>query len=409
MAAKTYKQWVDYHLAQLKKDKKYKFAGDAALKTLAGDMAQKSYDAQQSGSAPLTPTTPSPLPTVLSTRVGPQGVVPTTPATPSGGTYNQQREDRIRALGITGYTSSSTPATPNATQLLATFDNQQLAQIKKLLGEMNYSVPNDAGALKRLILENFVELFPSKDYNDFYIKLKARQITGAEGDKDRRTPAAALIAELDESFKDYLDITVDNKTAKEYANKIRALETARGGDISELERKDVLLEFIQNKAKDMFKQSVASGDSRLLEQGALGQTFRQIRNSYDKYGIPISDKELSKLAMNGVRSNQALQNVLGKIQLQAEAAFPSLKEYLKQGLTTRDALATHIGMYSQVYGIPENQVKISNMYDAFAADKLLSPSEWKRVLYSKPEFKNTETYQDLLMSDARALQRNFIG
>lgn len=408
MAAKTYKQWVDYHYAQLKKDKKYKYAGDAALKTLAGDMAQKSYDAQQSGSAPLTPTTPSPLPTVLGTRVGPSGVVPTAAPRTPGGTYNDALVSRIQELGLTGYTNSSAPVVPDMVQLLASFDKPQLVQLQKLLGGMGYRV-NEVGALKDVLQENFAELFPSKSYDELYSKLKAREITGPEGDKDRRTPAAALIAELDESFKDYLDITPDNKTAKEYANRIRALEKARGGDISALERKDVLLEFVQNKAKDMFKQSVASGDSRLLEQGALGQTFRQIRGTYDKYGIPVSDKELSKLAMNGVRSNQALQNVLGKIQLQAEAAFPALKEYLKQGLTTRDALATHIGMYSQVYGIPESQIKVADMYDAFAGDKLLSPSEWKRALYSKPEFKNTETYQNQLMSDARALQRNFIG
>lgn len=405
---KTLQQWVDYHYAELKKDKKYEFASEDALMTLAVDMANKSFTAQQSGSK-TTSQTPSPLPSPITKRVGVSGVVaPTAQAQPAG-SYNDAIVARIQQLGTIDYANTSVNTTPDQFQFLGSLTKPQLQEIQKVLKTLGYNV-KEVGALKRTLSEYFAELFPSKDYAEFYNKLKARQITGEEGGADRKTPATTLVAEISQAFNDYFDSPIDDKTAKEYANRVRAAENASPSkSISTLERSNILLDIVQKRAAEVYKQSVASGDSSLLEQGALGQTFQQIRNAYDKYGIEATNKQLSQLAMNGIRSKQALENIMGKIQLQAEIAFPALKEYLKQGLTTRDALATHIGMYSKVYNIPENQVKISDLYDAFSEGKLVSPTDWKRILFTKPEFKNTETYQNQLMSDAEYLKRNFLG
>lgn len=221
MADRTYKQWYDYHLALLKKDKKLKYASPDALKMLAGDQAQRSFDAQEkakksggtlAGTAASGMDMPAPLPTPNTGRVGPSGVVPTpaitkspavlkpTPAPTTGvgkipanaadpNTYNNKMQSRIAALGISGYTNSNPRPTPNAIEFLATLTDEQYTEVAKILKRLNYDV-YDKGALKSVLINYFEEIFPVKDYSELITKLKGRAITGTGEDEanlpDRR-------------------------------------------------------------------------------------------------------------------------------------------------------------------------------------------------------------------------------
>ena len=209
MADRTYKQWYDYHLALLKKDKKLKYASPDALKMLAGDQAQRSFDAQEkakksggtlAGTAASGMDMPAPLPTPNTGRVGPSGVVPTpaitkspavlkpTPAPTTGvgkipanaadpNTYNNKMQSRIAALGISGYTNSNPRPTPNAIEFLATLTDAQYTEVAKILKRLNYDV-YDKGALKSVLINYFEEIFPVKDYSELLSKLRGRAIAG---------------------------------------------------------------------------------------------------------------------------------------------------------------------------------------------------------------------------------------
>ena len=221
MADRTYKQWYDYHLALLKKDKKLKYASPDALKMLAGDQAQRSFDAQEkakksggtlAGTAASGMDMPAPLPTPNTGRVGPSGVVPTpaitkspavlkpTPAPTTGvgkipanaadpNTYNNKMQSRIAALGIQGYTDSNPRPTPNAIEFLATLTDAQYAELAKVLKGLGYGV-KEKGALKNILINYFEEVFPVKDYSELLAKLKGRSIAGTGEDEanlpDRR-------------------------------------------------------------------------------------------------------------------------------------------------------------------------------------------------------------------------------
>ena len=200
MADRTLRQWYDYHLAQLKKDKKYKNASESAIKILAGDMAQRSFDTQQK-SAKERLGTPgeltSSVPSTTGGRVGRDGVVPTpaitkNPLTPTpkpttatqapsnfgdANTYNGRMESRIAALGIKGYTSSNPSQIPSAIELLATLTDAQYSELAKVLKKLDYGV-KEKGALKNVLINYFEELFPAKDYAELLAKLKARAIAG---------------------------------------------------------------------------------------------------------------------------------------------------------------------------------------------------------------------------------------
>lgn len=220
MADRTYKQWYDYHLALLKKDPKMKNASANALKILAGDQAQRSYDAQEkakksggtlAGTAAGGMDMPAPLPTPNTGRVGPAGVVPSpaitkspavlkptpTPTTGMGqvpanaadpGTYNNRMQSRIAALGIQGYTNANPKPTPDAIEFLATLTDAQYSEIAKVLKGLGYAV-KEKGALKNVLINYFEEVFPVKSYDELLARLKGRSIAGT-GDEanlpDRR-------------------------------------------------------------------------------------------------------------------------------------------------------------------------------------------------------------------------------
>ena len=223
------------------------------------------------------------------------------------------------------------------------------------------------------------------------------------------TPADALVVELQQSLLDYLDVKASKKEAQDYAKKINELEKKRKGPLTQLERQQLLLDTVQDKAKEVFKDGVDEADSLLMRKGALGGTYNALREEYKDYGIPIDDTSLYKLAINSIRSKQALENNLGKIRLQAEVAMPAIKDYIKQGLSPKEALGTYLAAYSKFTGIPQNQVDLTKLAPVYSGDKVMPFNDWEKYLYTLPEAKNSPVVREQQLSDARALIRNFIG
>jgi hypothetical protein len=291
-------------------------------------------------------------------------------------------------------------------------DRPTLSYLKSLAASGMINVrPEDASAVEKLMyISDSVGESIDDTINRFYTDPKlAKQtldISGLAGKKISLTPADALRVELNQSFLDYLDTKADKELANQYVDTVNKLELKRGGNITSLERQQLLLDFVQKKAMDIFKGD-KQPDSLLLQKGALGGTFNVLRKTYDAYGVPVDDKTLYKQAIDGIRSRQALDNIIQKVGVQAQVAFPALAQYFQQGLTTKEALATYTGIYSKIYGVPENAVEISKMYPVFKGKELMSPEEWQKYLYSLPEFKNTKLYQQRSFSDAEVLMNNF--
>ena len=287
--------------------------------------------------------------------------------------------------------------------------------ISNLLAQGNVAIrPVDAEALENVMkyadtVGESVTVSVDKLYQQPKFAQQFFAIKTTAPKKVKVTPELALNAEITAAFQDYLDLPIDAKIAKKYSSAVNAAEKQRGGALTSLERNNILLGPVQQKAADVFKDSVAAGDSTLLEKGALGGAFRKLRAAYTEFGVPVTDKKLYTEAIDSVRSTQAMNNIMNRIQTQAEIAFPAIKDYIKGGMSVRDALASHISMYSTILGIPENQVKISDVASVAAGDKLIGLPDWKKTLFADPRFKQSDTYQQLKISDARSLFRNFIG
>lgn len=221
------------------------------------------------------------------------------------------------------------------------------------------------------------------------------------------TPTDILTLEASQAFQDYLDMNVDKDTAKRYASAVNNLEIARGGNVIQAERQKILLDLVQEKARALIKDEAP--DSMMMQRGALGGAYKSLRKAYLDYGVSVDDKTVYKQAIESIRSQQAFENTIQKIQNQAQVAFPALEKYYSLGLSTREAMANYIGLKSKMYNIPEIDIKIEDVYPAIKGKELMSMDEWKKYLYGLPEFKNTDLYRQRSFSDAQILMRNFFG
>lgn len=224
------------------------------------------------------------------------------------------------------------------------------------------------------------------------------------------TPTAALVSELNTQFMDIFNTGADKKIAESYAKEVQALEKAQKGSISAQQREDIRLKYIQNTAATRFKTVKSTADIKddaLLQEGALGMVVSQIRNAYVNNGIPVNDSEVYKKAIQGVRSEQALANILNVTKQQAKALYPGFKDLIDQGAEVADLVAPYASVYSQIYDKPTSQLKPADFYDVASGDKPLSPAEYKKILYAKPEFKDTETYKNTKQNALTAIVRAF--
>lgn len=245
----------------------------------------------------------------------------------------------------------------------------------------------------------------NKFYNNPTLAQNIFNIKGV-GTKVSVTPSEALYAEIDTKFQDFFNTKVDKDTAASYAKTIQAIETKRKSGLTAQEKQDILLKYVQDKASVMFASATKEPGSLLMQPGALGQSFRDIKAAYENNGIPVNDKMLYKDSLNAIRSPQAYANVIDGINMQASVIFPAIKDFILQGKKARDVLSPYISTYSRVFGIPEDQVNMSEMYDVASGDKLVSLKDYNLGLYKKPGYKLTDDYKNKTTSDVQSLLRS---
>lgn len=220
------------------------------------------------------------------------------------------------------------------------------------------------------------------------------------------TPYAALATELNNKFLDLFESSPDSAMAKSYAKDINALEKTKSGATAQ-QKEDVLLKYVQKKANDIYNLSQTGLTPGATDKGALGRYVRSIRAAYEDNGIPVNEKQVYSKAIESLRSADAYKNALDGVMMQASTVLPAFKAYFDQGKTAREVLAPWINLRSQILEIPEDQIKIQDMYVVGSDDKPVSINEYKKILYASEEFKKTNTYKNRSVNDLQTLLRAF--
>ena len=223
MADRTYKQWFDYHYKKLKKEMPGK--PDSVVKMMAGDQAQRSFNAQQESKAaadkagiaqsattprvgpgatsapvPRPSKTPTPTPSKPPLTLRPGALTPTPAPTPvvtgsttGGVSYNDKIVARIKATGAIATSGITTTKSGRLdwVDFLPTLDNQDYIRLQKVLKDLGYTVKNKA-QIDYLLSTEFSNLFPAKDVDTLVSELNKFKLPGAGEEEElplRQIPA----------------------------------------------------------------------------------------------------------------------------------------------------------------------------------------------------------------------------
>lgn len=220
------------------------------------------------------------------------------------------------------------------------------------------------------------------------------------------TSYSAIEADLNSKFLDLFESKADTGLIKAYAKEVNALESSKSG-ITAQQKEDILLKYVQKKANDLYNLNQTGMAPGTTDKGALGRYVRSIRTAYDSNGIPINEKQIYSKAVESLRSQDAYKNVLDGVTMQATAILPAFKDFFAQGKTAREVLSPWINLRSQILEIPEDQIKIQDMYNVGSGDKAMSINDYKKMLYASEEFKKTNAFKSRSTNDLQTLLRAF--
>jgi hypothetical protein len=216
------------------------------------------------------------------------------------------------------------------------------------------------------------------------------------------TPLSQLQADMDSKFLDLFDSKADSGLVKAYAKEINALESSKAG-ISDQQKEDILLKYIQKKADNVY----SIGGIAATDKGALGRSVRVLRSAYADNGIPIDEKQIYNKAVQSLRSPDAAKNILEDINMHASIIMPAFKDFYAKGKSAREVLTPYISLRAQILGIPEDQIKIQDMYEVGSGAVPLTIQEYKAQVYKSNEYKQSDNYKSVTLGDTTAMLRAF--
>jgi hypothetical protein len=224
------------------------------------------------------------------------------------------------------------------------------------------------------------------------------------------TTTQAAAATLNDYFLNLFNEKPTKDDIKSYQTILNSREKAAKGGLTQQERQDIILS-IANKKISAVATKALGGDvvaKEALDTGQLGKRVREIRSYYDDNGIPVSDKQVYNLAGKSLRGQDAYDNILEDITQSAVLQWGQLGQTLKPGQTVRTKLQPYIAVRSAVTGIPEDQIKISDMQDVVNSDGTIKkPNEYKMTQYKTKDYLESDSYKNTVLSDTQAVLRNF--
>lgn len=217
-------------------------------------------------------------------------------------------------------------------------------------------------------------------------------------------------ATLTDSFLNLFNEKPTKAEIKEYQNLVNARERSSKGAMSAQERQDILYS-VANKRLASLTKGAVTGDvaaAEALTEGQLGKRIRDIRAAYEDNGMSVSDKQLFTLAGKSLRSAEAYDNIIEDIKQNVGLQWGQLGQNLKPGQTVRSRLQPYINIASSLMGIPEDEIKTTDLQDVVNTDgSFKRPQEYKALKYKSKEYLGSDQFKQTVFDDTTAVLRNF--
>ena len=243
-------------------------------------------------------------------------------------------------------------------------------------------------------------------------KLASVLATGgySTGTKATLTDTTEAASTLNDFFLNLFNEKPSKQDVKDYQNALNAREKTAKGGMSAQERQDILYN-AANKRLASLSSGALTGDvkaSEALTEGQLGKRIRELRQAYQDNGMTVSDKTLYKLAGQSFRSQEAYDNIVEDINQNVGLQWGQLGQNLKPGQTVRNRLQPYISVWSNLSGIPEDEIKTSDLQDVMNQDgSFKNVQQYKAVKYKSKEYLASDNFKQTVFDDTTAVLRNF--
>lgn len=223
------------------------------------------------------------------------------------------------------------------------------------------------------------------------------------------TDTAEAASSLTNYFLDLFNDKPTKSEIKTYQNALNARERSSAGGLGQQERADIILSVANARLKSISANAIA-GDinaQNILDNGGIGRRVRELRAAYEDNGIPVSEGTLYNQAGKSLRSTEAYDNILDEIANNAKTQWGQLGLNVDKNKSIKSQLQPYISVRAQIRGVPESQIKISDMTDVMNADGSIKKyAEYKMEQYKSPEYLSSDTFKSVKMNDNNALLRN---
>lgn len=223
------------------------------------------------------------------------------------------------------------------------------------------------------------------------------------------TPSIELESEFSSKFMDLFDVAPDKKLTAKYAKEVANAQIKAGTTNIGQVKEDIFLKYVEETARQRYKivkATPGTEDDMQLEAGGLGQYIRIIRNTYADNGIPTSDKQIYADALNSIRSKQAYDNIIEKINMQAAAQMPAIKDQILKGFKAKDILSPYVKSYQKIYG---KTPTVADLAEVATGQTLVPVAEWEKAQWAKDSIKQTSYYKDTINDDLKSVLQAFTG
>lgn len=223
------------------------------------------------------------------------------------------------------------------------------------------------------------------------------------------TPSIELEAEFSGKFADLFDIVPDKKLAAKYAKEVANAQIKAGTVNIGQVKEDIFLKYVEETAKQRYKavkSTEDTADDMQIETGALGSYIRSIRNAYADNGIPTSEKQIYADALKSIRSKQSYDNIIEKINMQAAAQMPAIKDQIMRGFKAKDILSPYVKSYEKIYS---KTPTVADLAEVASGQTLIPVAEWEQKQWAKDSIKQTAYYKQTVNNDLKTVLEAFTG
>jgi hypothetical protein len=233
----------------------------------------------------------------------------------------------------------------------------------------------------------------------------------SEGSGPRKistTPSGMAIADLDETYRTIFATNASDAEHTAYVKSLNALELKQGGSASAQQKEDLIFGLIEKTAKSKTSKVTDEADAATLNgiAGGLGAMVKQLRSAYENNGLAFTNTKLVSQAVKALRGQEEATNIFANIQGQAAQFYPAFAKQLESGQSVRDVLDPYISLASQVWEVPEDQIKLTDIpMDSEDPTKPPAIPAYKNALYSDARYLATQGYKDTQMNDLQSLIR----